>query len=74
MVAKPAPPKAPVVEPAPVAAPVAPVVAPPEPAPVTPPPAKETAEPGILERYWMWFLGLIIVIVGIIAWLWKSRE
>ena len=71
----PAPAPAPVIEePAPVAAPA--VVVAPEPAPpvaVAPPPAKEIAETGLLEQYWMWLLGLLIVIAGIVVW-WRKNQ
>lgn len=68
-----APAPAPIVEPAEVTAPV--IVAP-EPTPpvtVAPPPVKEVAEAGFFEEYWMWLLGLIIVIAGVIFW-WRKNQ
>lgn len=71
-VVKKAAPPAPVAAPAPVVEPKAPEVLPqPEPSkPVTiaPQPAKKVAEPGFLEQYWLWLLGLVIVIAGIVVW------
>lgn len=64
---------APVTAPAPVVEQQAPVaVAPPAPPVVVTPPAKEEA--GFLEQYWMWLLGLIIAIAGIVFWRMKSRQ
>jgi hypothetical protein len=67
--------------PAPVAAlaPVAPIVIqppPPEPSKpvaITPQPVKKVAEAGFLEQYWLWLLGLVIVIAGIVVWQRKSQ-
>jgi hypothetical protein len=76
--AKGAPP-APVATPVAVPAPVAPIVIPPPPPEPSKPitiesqPVKKVAEPGFLERYWIWLLGLIIVIAGIIVWRMKSQ-
>lgn len=76
---KPTPPQAapPVIEePAPVVVPVAPAVVTPEPAPpvaVAPPPAKQIAEPGLLEQYWIWLLGLLIAIAGVVVW-WRKNQ
>jgi len=70
-----APPPAPVVAPAPVEEYKAPVVATPEPAPAVveaPAPVKE--EPGFLAQYWMWLVGLLVVIIGFVAWILKNRE
>ena len=81
VIAKPAPPKAePVPAPAPVVAPPpvveykAPPVVQPEPAPpvVVAPPAKE--EPGFLAQYWMWLLGLVILIAAIVVWRLRSQN
>jgi hypothetical protein len=66
---KAAPPKA--VEPAPVAEPApAPEAAPapmPEPAPpaMVETPLTPVAEPGFLEKYWLWLLGIAIAAVAI---------
>jgi hypothetical protein len=70
----PPPAPAPVAAPAPVVEKQAPVVAAPEPTPpvVAAPPVKE--EPGFLAQYWMWLLGLLIVIVGAIFWVKKNQE
>jgi hypothetical protein len=73
-----APPSAP--EPAPaVVAPPAPVaeyheppVVQPEPAPPVAPPVLD--EPGFLEQYWMWLLGLLVIIVAVVLWRFKSRD
>lgn len=69
-------PPAPVAAPVPVAAPEVPAVQPPEPAPpvTVAPPVQEVAEPGFFEEYWLWLLGLGIVIAGIVAWWWKDQE
>ncbi len=67
--AKSAPPKVIAPEPAPAPAP-APVVqqeVPPAPAPVavTPLPVQK-AEPGFLEKYWLWLLGVIIAAIAVV--------
>jgi hypothetical protein len=75
-VAKHTPPKAappaPVAAPAPVVEQKAPVVLPPpepsKPVTIAPQPAKKVAEAGFLEQYWLWLLGLVIVIAGIVVW------
>ena len=70
------PPPPPVVEAPKVVEPPAPVVKP-EPAPSVveaPLPAPVVAEPGFMEKYWMWLLGLLIIVAGVIAWKWKSKE
>ena len=69
--------------PAPVVQPPAPVeykapeVVQPEPTPpvavAPPPPAPVVAEPGFLEKYWLWLLGVLIAIVGIAIW-WKKNQ
>lgn len=71
-----APPPAPVMIPAPVVEQPAPAAIPPEPShPVKiAPPAEKISEPGFLEKYWLWLLGLAIVIAGVFAWLWRSQE
>jgi hypothetical protein len=68
-------PPAPVVTPAPVVEPPAPAVIAPEPVkPVTvAPPAKKVAEPGLLERYWLWLLILGLIIAGMVAWGRKNK-
>jgi len=38
------------------------------------PPATEIAEVGFLEQYWLWLLGLVIVIAGVGVWWWKRQE
>jgi hypothetical protein len=57
----------PVVEPAPVAVPEPvkeePVVA----------PVQQVAEPGFLEKYWLWLLGLIVGLVAVV-WVAKKKE
>jgi hypothetical protein len=77
-VVKPTPPKAappePVVAPAPIVVPAAPAAMPPEPTPpVTVAPPPKVAEPGFLERYWLWLLGLVIAIIAIVIWGRKSQ-
>jgi hypothetical protein len=68
-------PPSPVIVPAPIAEQPAPTILPPEPSfPVTVPPVEKITEPGFLERYWLWLLGLAIVIAGVFAWLWRSQE
>jgi hypothetical protein len=70
-----APPPAPVAAPAPVA-PIALPPPPPEPSKpvaIAPQPVKKVAEPGFLEQYWLWLLGLVIVIAGIVVWQRKSQ-
>ncbi len=67
---------APVVKPEPVAAPaLVPAVykeeAKPTPAPVVSEPVQEVAEPGFLEQYWLWILGLVIVVIAV---LWMLRK
>jgi len=50
---------------------------PPEPSPpvtIAPPPAPKIAEPGFLERYWLWLLGLVIAIAVIVIWGRKSQK
>jgi len=78
VVAKPAPTPAPVpvATPAPVVEYKTPSMVTPEPAPIAAvvPPAKEIAEPGFLDRYWLWLLGLAILVAVIIVWMWKNRE
>jgi hypothetical protein len=68
-------PPAPVVTPAPVVEPPTPAVMAPE--PVKPlsiaPPATKVAEPGLLERYWLWLLILGLIIAGMVAWGRKNR-
>lgn len=76
---KPAPPKAvaPVIEqPAPAVEYKAPEVVQAEPAPpvAVAPPAPIIAEPGFLEKYWLWLLGVLIAIAGLIVWWKKSAE
>lgn len=68
-----APPPAPVVAPAQVVEPKPPVVAAPEPTPpvVVAPPVKE--EPGLLEQYWMWLVGVIALIIGLVFWMRKNK-
>jgi len=79
MVAKPIPPQspppAPVAEPAPavVATPAIVTPAPTPPVAVAPPAAKEIAETGFLEQYWLWLLGLLIAIAGVIFW-WRKNQ
>ena len=62
-------PPAPVAAPAPVVVQPAPAMQP-EPAPaVTVAPLEEAApEAGFFEQYWLWLVGLIIAIVGIVIW------
>lgn len=64
-------PPAPVVEPEPVVQQEAPVVLPPPPAVITQPLPK-AEEPGFLEQYWLWLLGLIVA--GIAAWWFTQRN
>jgi hypothetical protein len=66
----------PVMAPVPVVEQPAPPVLPPEPSsPLTvPPPVEKVAEAGFLERYWLWLLGLAIVIAGVFVWLWRGQE
>ena len=63
-------------KPAPVVEYKAPVVVPPEPTPpvVITPPAPIIVEPGFLEQYWLWLVGLFIIIAGIIVWWKKNTE
>ncbi|HEY0665508.1 MAG TPA: hypothetical protein VGD24_05550 [Gallionella sp.] len=71
-VKKPAPVEPKVVEPEPVVEP-APVAAP-EPVVKEEPivePVQQVAEPGFLEKYWLWLLGLI---VGVVAILWVAKK
>lgn len=75
-VPKPVPQAAPAPEPIVEPAVVAPIMAP-EPTPpetVAPPPVMEVAEAGFFEEYWMWLLGLFIVIAGVIFWWRKNQE
>lgn len=69
-------PPPPVVVPAPVVEQPTPAILPPEPSPpaTIAPPVEKIAEAGFLERYWLWLLGLAIVIIGAFAWLWRSQE
>jgi hypothetical protein len=62
--------------PAPIAEQQAPASVAPEPSPpvTVAPPVEKIAQPGFLERYWLWLLGLAIVIAGVFAWLWRSQE
>jgi fused signal recognition particle receptor len=55
---------APVAASAPVPAPVAQPETPPPPAPVAVTPIQKPVEPGFLERYWLFFLAIILVIIG----------
>jgi hypothetical protein len=72
-------PPAPVAAPVAAPAPVVPIVIPPpppepiKPAAIEPPPAQKVAEPGFLEKYWLWLLGLILIIVGFVVWQRKSQ-
>ena len=70
-----APPSPPVIVPAPIAEQQAVPILPPEPSPAVTiaPPVKKIAEAGFLERYWLWLLGLGIVIAATFAWLWRSQ-
>jgi hypothetical protein len=70
----PAPEPAPTVvaQPAPVAEYQAPPVVQPEPAPPVAPPVLD--EPGFLEQYWMWLLGLLVIIVAVVLWRFKNRD
>lgn len=54
----------------------APVVQPPEPSPPQPvaPPAEVVVEKGFLEQYWLWLVGLVIAVAGIVVWRRKSQE
>jgi hypothetical protein len=65
-------PPPPVAAPAPIVEHAAPAVLPPEPSPpvTIAPPAKKMAEAGFLEQYWLWLLGLVIVIAiaGMVVW------
>lgn len=72
-VAPKAEPPAPVAAPVPVVEHEAPVVAPPPPVAIVQP-AKSAAEEGFLEQYWLWLLGLGIVIAGIFAWRFMSQK
>jgi hypothetical protein len=65
-----------VIVPAPIAEQHAAPILPPEPSPpvTIAPPVQKIAEVGFLERYWLWLLGLAIVIAGVFAWLWRSQE
>lgn len=70
--AKHAPPPPPVIVPAPVVQ--APPVAPPPSPPVTiAAPVEKMPQPGFLERYWLWLLGLGIIIAAVFAWLWRGQ-
>ena len=66
-------PPAPVAAPAPVVEHEAPAIAPPPPVAIVQP-AKSAAEEGFLEQYWLWLLGLGIVIAGIFAWRFMSQK
>jgi hypothetical protein len=74
VVAKPTP--VPVIEPAPVAPTPPPVVEPEvkQPVVVTPPVKEVSAEPGLFEQYWIWLIGLIVIIAGVVLWRMKSKE
>jgi hypothetical protein len=75
-----APPKAPapppVLAPAPVVEQPTPPALPPQPSPpvTVPLPVDKVAEAGFLERYWLWLLGLAIVIAGVFVWMWRGQE
>jgi len=59
----------PVVQPEPVAAPE-PVVQQEEPEPAPPviaEPVQEVAEPGFLEQYWLWILGLVVGVIALLG-------
>lgn len=67
------PPPPPVVVPVEHEAPA--VLPPPQPSPpvTVAPPIEKVPQPGFLERYWLWLLGLGIIIAGVFAWLWRSQ-
>lgn len=69
------PPPPPVVVPAPVEHEAPAVLPPPQPSPpvTIAAPVEKVSQPGFLERYWLWLLGLGIIIAGVFAWLWKSQ-
>lgn len=70
-VAKHTPPKAapPVAAPAAIAPAALPPPEPGRPVTTTALPAKKVAEAGFLERYWLWLLGLLgVVIAGVVVW------
>lgn len=75
-----APPKAspppPVMVPAPVVEQPPPPALPPEPIPPVKaaPPVEKIAERGFLERYWLWLLGLAVIVAAVFAWLWRGQE
>ena len=66
----------PVAAPAPFVEHEAPAATPPQPAPpaAIAQPVKSVAEAGFLEQYWLWLLGLGIVIAGIFAWRMVSQK
>ena len=66
------PPLAPVAEPAPVVERKIPTALTPDPSlPVVVAPKEE---PGFFEHYWLWVVALIVLIVGIFVWMFKSRK
>lgn len=78
---KPAPPQAPkpapVVEATPIVSTALPNVVQAEPTPtpaITPADDKLAVEPGFFEQYWMWLIGLIVIIAGVVLWRLKNRE
>jgi hypothetical protein len=78
VVAKPAPPQAPVpvIEPEPIAPTPPPVVEPEVKQPeVVAPPVKETQpESDLFSQYWIWLVGLIVIVAGVVIWRIKSKE
>lgn len=74
-VATPEPEVAPAPEPAPVIEQAAPATVQAEPTPpvTMAPPAKPMAEAGFFEEYWLWIIGLLIVIGGFIALWWRKN-
>jgi hypothetical protein len=45
-----------------------------QPVVVTPPVKEVSAEPGLFEQYWIWLIGLIVIIAGVVLWRMKSKE
>ena len=72
---KPAKAPPPVVVPAPVEHEAPAVLPPPQPSPpvTVAPPVEKVAQPGFLERYWLWLLALGVIIAGVFGWLWRSQ-
>lgn len=70
-----APPESVAAAPAPIAEPQTPAVLPPQPSPpaAVAPPVQKIAEESFLQQYWLWLLGLGIVIAGVVTW-WRMSQ